>query len=394
MSDGWFVLEDEVLSSLHPALKSTLHGEIQRWPSGLSIPWFGSLQIVGGRWTTEPYAKWMPDIIRAPSDVQRVGCFAPNVNFIQASLACPSRSSMVCLQSKGHKKPKFSLRLRAAVALPDLKADDFSHPLDRQNTMLLRAIPGLNELGKLLLGPVAEQVMLLENIGTSLLVSEEQLPELHHLLLEAARILNLEAPELYIRQNPTPNAYTLAMNGRKPFIVLHTGLVELLTPTEVQAVIAHELGHLKCDHGIWLTFANILALGAYSLPGLGVIIAQTLEEQIMRWLRAAELTCDRAALLVTQDAKVVVSVLMKLSGGSPSLAKQLNVDAFLKQAHSYDKASSSPLGWYLRNAQTRQLSHPLPVLRAREIDSWAKSTEYQNLISRATKLSAQKVVSK
>ncbi|KAH7352415.1 hypothetical protein KP509_19G043600 [Ceratopteris richardii] len=257
--------------------------------------------------------------------------------------------------------------------------------------MLLRAIPGLNELGKLLLGPVAEQVMLLENIGTSLLVSEEQLPELHNLLLEAAKILNLEAPELYIRQNPVPNAYTLAMNGRKPFIVLHTGLVELLTPAEIQAVIAHELGHLKCDHGIWLTFANIVAVGAYSLPGLGVIIAQTLEEQIMRWLRAAELTCDRAALLVTQDPKVVVSVLMKLSGGSPSLAKQLNVDAFLKQAHSYDKASSSPLGWYLRNAQTRQLSHPLPVLRAREIDSWAKSSEYQNLISRATIFNAEKV---
>lgn len=335
-------------------------------------------------------AKWMPDIITSYADVHK-SFPAPIANNLPAALAPPLTFSKVCLRIRTSTRPKPSLhRLRAAVALPDLKADDFSHPLDRQNTMLLRAIPGLNELGKLLLGPVAEQVMLLENIGTSLLVSEEQLPELHNLLIEAARILNLEAPELYIRQNPTPNAYTLAMNGRKPFIVVHTGLVELLTPTEIQAVIAHELGHLKCDHGLWLTFANILALGAYSLPGLGVIIAQTLEEQIMRWLRAAELTCDRAALLVTQDPKVVVSVLMKLSGGSPSLAKQLNVEAFLKQAHSYDKASSSPLGWYLRNAQTRQLSHPLPVLRAREIDSWAKSVEYQNLISRATKLNSQK----
>lgn len=35
----------------------------------------------------------------------------------------------------------------------------------------------------------------------------------------------------------------------------------------VQAVLAHELGHLKCDHGVWLTFANILTLGAYSVPG-------------------------------------------------------------------------------------------------------------------------------
>ena len=54
---------------------------------------------------------------------------------------------------------------------------------------------------------------------------------------------------------------------------------------------------------------------------------------------------------------------MKLSGGTPKLAGQLNVDAFLDQARGYDEASNSPLGWYLRNAQTRQLTHPLPVAR-------------------------------
>ena len=50
-----------------------------------------------------------------------------------------------------------------------------------------------------------------------------------------------------------------------------------------------------------------------------------------RWLRAAELTCDRAALLVAQDPRVVISTLMKLSGGSPSFAAELNIDAFLEQ---------------------------------------------------------------
>lgn len=117
------------------------------------------------------------------------------------------------------------------------------------------------------------------------------------------------------------------------------------------------------------------------LTGIGGLIAQSLDEQLMRWIRAAELTCDRAALLVVQDPKVcivklldwhicnmkfwcsvkliilfysmllqeiVVSVLMKLCGGSPSLADKLNVDAFLEQARSYDKASSSPMGWYIR----------------------------------------------
>ncbi|KAG6511673.1 uncharacterized protein LOC121976020 [Zingiber officinale] len=268
----------------------------------------------------------------------------------------------------------------------DLDADDFRHPLDKQNTLLLRTIPGLNELGKALLGPVTEQVMLLENIGTSVLVSEKQLPDLHKLMVEAAKVLNTDAPDLYVRQNPVPNAYTLAVSGRKPFIVVHTSLVELLSRRELQAVLAHELGHLKCDHGVWLTFANIITLGAYSVPGLGAMIAQSLEEQLFRWLRAAELTCDRAALLVAQDPKVVISVLMKLAGGCPSLSDQLSVDAFLEQARSYDKASSSPIGWYIRNAQTRQLSHPLPVLRAREIDEWSRSHEYRFLLKRAAQL--------
>ncbi|TYG63023.1 hypothetical protein ES288_D07G278500v1 [Gossypium darwinii] len=249
----------------------------------------------------------------------------------------------------------------------DLDADDFRHPLDKQNTLILKAIPGLNELGRALLaGTVTEQIMLLENIGTSVLVSKDQLPELHKMMIEAAGILNIESPDLYVRQSPVPNAYTLAISDK--------------------AVLAHELGHLKCDHGVWLTLANLLTLGAYSVPGLGAFLAQTLEEQLFRWLRAAELTCDRAALLVAQDPKVVISVLMKLAGGCPSMADQLNVDAFLEQARSYDKASSSPVGYYIRNAQTRQLSHPLPVLRAREIDEWSRSNEYRSLLKRATQM--------
>ncbi|KAF5186043.1 Peptidase family m48 family protein [Thalictrum thalictroides] len=276
----------------------------------------------------------------------------------------------------------------SSVIFRDLDADDFRHPLDKQNTLILRTIPGLNELGKALLGTVAEQVMVLENIGTSVLVAENQLSSLHKLMVEAAEILNIDAPDLYVRQSPVPNAYTLAVSGRKPFVVVHTSLVELLTRKELQAVLAHELGHLKCDHGVWLTFANILAIGAYTVPGFGGMIARSIEDQLFRWLRAAELTCDRAALLVAQDPKVVISVLMKLAGGCPSLSDQLNVDAFLEQARSYDKASSSPFGWYIRNAQTSQLSHPLPVLRAREIDEWSKSKEYLSLLRRATQPSS------
>jgi Zn-dependent protease with chaperone function len=221
--------------------------------------------------------------------------------------------------------------------LVGLKADQFRHPLDLAATNSLKQIPGLDLMVRNLLGPLAEQFFYLNNIAASILVGENQLPHLHKLLLEACETLDLEPPQLYVQQHPVPNAYTFAMRGKQPFIVLHTSLIEILTPEEIQAVIAHELG-------------------------------------------CAEFTCDRAALLATQNPRVVMSVLMKLAGGSPTLAPQLNLDAFIAQARAYDDVSNSELGELLKSAQTAQLTHPVPVLRAREIDRWASSQTYQFLL--------------
>ena len=55
---------------------------------------------------------------------------------------------------------------------------------------------------------------------------------------------------------------------------------------------------------IKLSNCIIVFLMSMTFSGLGALIAQSLEEQLFRWLRAAELTCDRAALLVAQDHKV------------------------------------------------------------------------------------------
>ena len=265
--------------------------------------------------------------------------------------------------------------------LVGLKSDQFRHPLDLQATQAMKQLLGLDVLLRNVLGSVAEQFFYLENIASSILVSDQQLPDLHNLLLEACKILDLEPPQLYVRQNPAPNAYTFAMRGKQPFIVIHTSLIELLTPEEIQAVIAHELGHLKCEHSVYLTLANLVVLAGQLVPG-GSLLTQSLQAQLMEWVRCAEFTCDRAALLVAQNPRVVASVLMKLSGGSPTLAPQLNLDAFLAQARSYEDMSTSDLGKMLRQLQTAQLSHPVPVLRAREVDRWATTQEYQSLLER------------
>ena len=265
-------------------------------------------------------------------------------------------------------------------SLIGLKADGFRHPLDLEATNTLKQLPGLDIFIRSVLGSVGEQFFYLNNIASSVLVSEKQLPDLHKLLIEACQVLDLEPPQLYVQQNPVPNAYTFAMRGKKPFIVLHTSLIEMLTPEEIQAVIAHELGHLKCEHGVYLTMANIMMLATNLLPAWGTVLAQSLQERILQWVRCAEFSCDRAALLATQDPKTIMSVLMKLAGGSPTIAPQLNLDAFIEQARAYDAASEDSLGETLRMMQNAQLSHPVPVIRAREIERWASSAQYQNLL--------------
>jgi Zn-dependent protease with chaperone function len=275
-------------------------------------------------------------------------------------------------------------------SLVGLRSDEFRHPLDLQATQSLKQLPGLDVLVRAAIGPAAEQFFYLENIASSILISENQLPDLHQLLLEACQTLDIEPPQLYLRQHPAPNAYTFAMRGKQPFVVLHTSLVDMLTPAEIQAVIAHELGHLKCEHSVYLTLANLMVLAGQLTP-IGGLLVQNLQNQILEWVRCAEFSCDRAALLVTQEPRVVASVLMKLTGGSPKLASQLNLDAFLEQARSYDRISDET-GQLMKQMQTARLSHPLPVLRAREIDRWASSQDYQSLLQkRAVRYTEQSI---
>ena len=269
----------------------------------------------------------------------------------------------------------------APVPLIGLKADDFRHPLDLNATANLKQLPGLDLAIRGLLGSVGEQFFALNNLAASIKVSEKQLPDLYALLVEACQILDLEVPELYLQQNPQPNAYTFAIRAKKPFMVMHTSLVDMLTPKEVQAVMAHELGHLKCEHGVYFTLANLMVLAVGLIPNWGVMLTQSLQAQLLEWVRCAEFSCDRAALLAVQDPKVVISVLMKLAGGSPKLAPKLNLEAFIEQAKEYEGISEDEMGAALKAMQTENLTHPVPVLRAKEIDRWSSSQAYQNLLN-------------
>lgn len=111
------------------------------------------------------------------------------------------------MQGTGTAGPPYTLQQRDLSVKPrphrftDLDGDDFRHPLDQQNTGMLRSLPGLEAVAKGILGgPGFEQALYLENIGAAVKVGENQLPSIHNLLLEACEILNIDTPGLYVRQ--------------------------------------------------------------------------------------------------------------------------------------------------------------------------------------------------
>lgn len=274
------------------------------------------------------------------------------------------------------------------VRFPSLRPDSFRHPIDVRATRTLQSFIGLEGILRALLR-TAEQTMFFENIATGVKVSEKQYPSINAMLKEACEVLDLPMPQLYVRQNPIPNAYTLAVQGNKPFIVVHSSLIELLTPAELQAVIAHELGHLKSEHGVWVTMANLLLLLSTSTLGgnLGRAMYDLLNTQLLLWQRSAELTCDRAMLLVIQDPRIAMSTLMKLAGGTTRYSDEMDIDEYLTQADQFDKASATRFGRLMRESMTASATHPLPILRVRELKRWSESNQFRALLRSGKPLS-------
>jgi len=288
---------------------------------------------------------------------------------------------------------------RGRRRFPGLRPGDVQHPLDLRATRALESLPGLGAAVRRAVGLV-EEAIYRDNVSSSVLVGEVQYAWLHRLLERACSILDLPdaaRPEVYVRRSPVPNAYTLAAQGKRPFIVVHTSLLEMCCELEVEAVLAHELGHLKCEHGVWLSAANVLLLATAQLPLPARVLGPLLErlsEGLGAWQRAAERSCDRAALLVAQDPWVVLSVLAKLAGagappaggepGNPGVLPREQLEAFLEQARKYDRAvaESSPVATAISAAVSggRPRTHPLPVLRSREVIRWANSEEFHRLL--------------
>ena len=269
----------------------------------------------------------------------------------------------------------------------DLSKHEYVHPLDSKALAALRAIPGIDSALRKLLEVTGESAIRVMFTASSVKVTPKQCPDLHAKLQIACTTLGVEMPEMFVQQNPVVNAFTYG--SEKHVIVLHSALLERLSDEETLAVIAHEVGHIHAEHVLYLTAARLMeALANASLarliPGSEIIkflISAGINSSLLAWARRAELSCDRAALLVVQDPHIVGRVMMKLAGGT--FASKVDYDLFLEQGREFQKNyEEKNLDKFWATIINAGQTHPFPVWRVSEILEWVDSGQYSELMAK------------
>ncbi len=266
----------------------------------------------------------------------------------------------------------------------NLDKHEYVHPSDSRALAALKTIPGIDTALKKLIEVTGESAIRVIFMASAVKITPKQCPDLYAKLQIACATLGVEAPDFFIQQNPIVNAFTFGVE--KPVIVLHSALIERLNEEEILAVVAHEVGHIHAEHVLYLTAARLieaLANVALAATPLGFLVKQilsaTMSSALLAWARRAELSCDRAALLVTQDPHVIGRTMMKLCGGT--FASKIDYDLFLEQARDFQKNyDDKALDRFWADIINAGMTHPFPVWRVAEILQWVDSGEYKRLM--------------
>ena len=160
-------------------------------------------------------------------------------------------------------------KVQEKVPLKGIQASQFRHPLDRDLTNFFTNAPLFSNIAKTVITQslsVVEQRVRLDLLSSSVKVSKYQMSELYELMVDAATILDMDViPDLYVQSSPQANAYTLALQQQQQqkkktsdkdapppaIVVVTSALLDRCTDDEIQAIIGHELGHLKCSHSLY-----------------------------------------------------------------------------------------------------------------------------------------------
>jgi heat shock protein HtpX len=172
-------------------------------------------------------------------------------------------------------------------------------------------------------------------------LSPNEAPGLHGMIERLCVQADLPKPRIAIAETAVPNAFAMGRSPRRAVVCATTGLLELLEPHELEAVMAHELAHVKHRDVLIMTVASFFASVAAMIvqfgllfgggiggrdrdggqPAFVVVLAVSIVVYAVSFVlmlalsRYREFVADRGAALVTGRPSALASALMKLSEG-------------------------------------------------------------------------------
>jgi Zn-dependent protease with chaperone function len=266
------------------------------------------------------------------------------------------------------------------------QASDFVHPLDKIARQQLEGIPLLERASRQFLKSVHETQWRAWLLANSIRLSPRQVPELYRHLPGICDAFGINEPELYLMRGQA-NAFTVGHT--RTVIVLYDQLLEDLNDDEVEAVIAHECGHIVCEHQLYRQMAQAIAgttglLAQFTGPigGLASLASVPLQSAMMNWYRKSELSADRAAAVYMADPEPLKRALFHMTGAPKWFAASVSYPDFVAQALEYDTlAKQSGLGKILVKRLDGPNTHPNAAIRFRELAAWADTAEYHALLA-------------
>lgn len=268
---------------------------------------------------------------------------------------------------------------RTYSEFPGISTRAWEHPADRAALQTLRSLKGFDTILKALAALLRERQHRLMYLATAIRADDRQFSTLNYTLHDCARILDApEIPELYVIQGPYANAYTIGMD--RPFIVLTSGLLDLMSEQELRFIVGHELGHALSGHAVYRTMLlHLMRLaGNLGWMPIGGWALRAIVAALMEWQRKSELSGDRAGMLCGQDVDTAIRVEMKLAGGSR--LDEMDTQRFLAQAAEYERTGDMRDG-VLKLLNLELQSHPFSVIRAAELSRWIDRGEYGAILS-------------
>jgi heat shock protein HtpX len=195
-------------------------------------------------------------------------------------------------------------------------------------------------------GLVLFQLIASEKIGLHAMgareVSPAEAPELHAMIERLCVQADLPKPRVAIAQTSMPNAFAIGRSRKHATVCATTGIMELLSPAELEGVMAHELSHIANRDVMVMTLASFFASvasmivqfgfffgggfgGGYSSddddnPSMAVVILVSLMVYAISFFlmqalsRYREYAADRGSAIITGRPSALASALMKISG--------------------------------------------------------------------------------